>query len=71
MPAGLQSSVLSRISSFFLEGSQRDRISFVAPESASGARVLAELIADVIRDAGGSPLISSEERFVFDVGKSE
>ncbi len=37
-----------------------DRISFVAPETASGARVLAELIADVIRDAGGSPLISSE-----------
>lgn len=37
-----------------------DRISFVAPESASGARVLAELIADVIRDAGGSPVISSE-----------
>ena len=37
-----------------------DRISFVAPETASGARVLAELIADVIRDAGGSPSISSE-----------
>ena len=37
-----------------------DRISFVAPESASGARVLAELLADIIRDAGGSPVISSE-----------
>jgi hypothetical protein len=60
MPAGLQSSVLSRISSFFLEGSQRDRISFVAPESANSARVLAELLADIIRDAGGSSVISSE-----------
>ena len=37
-----------------------DRISFVAPESVSGARVLAELLADIIRDAGGSPVISSE-----------
>jgi hypothetical protein len=37
-----------------------DRISFVAPESASGARVLAELLADIIRDAGGAPVISSE-----------
>ena len=37
-----------------------DRISFVAPESASGARVLAELLADIVRDAGGSPIISSE-----------
>lgn len=37
-----------------------DRISFVAPETASGARVLAELLADIIRDAGGSPIISSE-----------
>lgn len=37
-----------------------DRISFVAPETASGARVLVELIADVIRDAGGSPLITIE-----------
>jgi len=37
-----------------------DRISFVAPESASGARVLAELLADIIRDAGGTPVISSE-----------
>jgi hypothetical protein len=37
-----------------------DRISFVAPETASGARVLAELLADIIRDAGGSPVISSE-----------
>ena len=37
-----------------------DRISFVAPESASGARVLAELLADIIRDAGGVPVISSE-----------
>ena len=60
MPAGLQSSVLSRISSFFLEGRQRDRISFVAPESANSARVLAELLADIVRDAGGSPVISSE-----------
>ena len=33
-----------------------DRISFVAPESASGARVLTELLADIIRDAGGSPV---------------
>ena len=37
-----------------------DRISFVAPESASGARVLAELLADIVRDAGGAPIISSE-----------
>ena len=37
-----------------------DRISFVAPETASGALVLAELLADIIRDAGGSPVISSE-----------
>jgi hypothetical protein len=37
-----------------------DRISFVAPETASGARVLAELIADVIRDAGGSPIVAIE-----------
>jgi hypothetical protein len=37
-----------------------DRISFVAPESANTARVLAELLADIIRDAGGSPVISSE-----------
>jgi len=37
-----------------------DRISFVAPETASGARVLAELISDVIRDAGGSPVITVE-----------
>ena len=37
-----------------------DRISFVAPETASGARVLAELLADIIRDAGGAPVISSE-----------
>ena len=37
-----------------------DRISFVAPESANSARVLAELLADIVRDAGGSPVISSE-----------
>jgi hypothetical protein len=37
-----------------------DRISFVAPESANSARVLAELLADIIRDAGGAPVISSE-----------
>ena len=37
-----------------------DRISFVAPESASGARVLAELLADIVRDAGGAPSISSD-----------
>jgi len=37
-----------------------DRISFVAPESVNSARVLAELLADIIRDAGGSPVISSE-----------
>lgn len=34
-----------------------DRISFVAPETASGAQVLAELLAGTIRDAGGSPVI--------------
>ena len=63
MPAGLRWSVLSRISSFLLEGRQSrraDRISFVAPESASGVRVLSELLADIIRDVGGSPVISSE-----------
>jgi hypothetical protein len=32
----------------------------VAPESANSARVLAELLADIIRDAGGCPIISSE-----------
>jgi hypothetical protein len=37
-----------------------DRISFVAPESASGARVLAELLADIVRDAGGAPVVSSD-----------
>ena len=37
-----------------------DHISFVAPETASGARVLAELLADIIQNAGGSPIISSE-----------
>lgn len=37
-----------------------DRISFVAPETTSGARVLAELLADIIRNAGGSPVISLE-----------
>ena len=37
-----------------------DRISFVAPESANSARVLVELLTDIIRDAGGSPVISSE-----------
>ena len=36
-----------------------DRISFVAPESANSARVLAELLADIIRDAGGSPTIET------------
>jgi hypothetical protein len=36
-----------------------DRISFVAPETASGARVLAELLADIIRDAGGAPNIET------------
>jgi len=35
-----------------------DRISFVAPESASGARVLAELLADIVRDAGGAPVVT-------------
>lgn len=35
-----------------------DRIRFVAPETASGARVLAELLADIIRDAGGAPVIA-------------
>ena len=57
---GLRSSVLSRISSFFLEGSQSQRISFVAPESANSARVLAELLADIVRDAGGSPVVAIE-----------
>jgi hypothetical protein len=52
--------VLSRISSFSLEGSQRHHISFVAPESANSARVLAELLADIIRDAGGSPVLAIE-----------
>jgi hypothetical protein len=37
-----------------------DRISFVAPESASGARVLAELLADIIRDAGGALIVAIE-----------
>ena len=37
-----------------------DRISFVAPESANSARVLAELLADIIRDAGGSPAVAIE-----------
>ena len=37
-----------------------DRISFVAPESANSAQILAELLADIVRDAGGSPVISSE-----------
>ena len=37
-----------------------DHSSFVAPDSASGARVLAELLADIIRDTGGSPSITSE-----------
>ena len=37
-----------------------DRISFVAPESANSARVLAELLADIIRDAGGSPVLAIE-----------
>ncbi len=60
MRVGLRSSVLSRISSFFLEGRQRDRISFVAPESVNSARVLAELLADIVRDAGGSSIIRSE-----------
>jgi hypothetical protein len=36
-----------------------DRISFVAPESANSARVLAELLADIVRDAGGSPTIET------------
>jgi hypothetical protein len=36
-----------------------DRISFVAPETASGARVLAELLGDIVRDAGGAPNIET------------
>jgi hypothetical protein len=35
-----------------------DRISFVAPESANSARVLAELLADIVRDAGGAPVVT-------------
>lgn len=35
-----------------------DRISFVAPESTSGARVLAELLADIVRDVGGAPVVT-------------
>ena len=59
MLVALRYSVLSRISSFLLDGRQTDRISFVAPESANGARVLAELLADIIRDAGGAPVIET------------
>jgi hypothetical protein len=43
-----------------LEGSQSQRISFVAPESANSARVLDELLTDIIRDAGGSPVLAIE-----------
>jgi hypothetical protein len=59
MPAVLRWSVLIRISSFLMDGRQTDRISFVGPESASGAWVLAELLADIIRDAGGAPRIET------------
>ena len=48
----------SRINDTFTTST--NRISFVAPESVSSARVLAELVADIIRDAGGSPNISIE-----------
>ncbi len=42
-----------------MDGRQTDRISFVGPESANSARVLAELLADIVRDAGGAPVIET------------
>ena len=45
---------------FLLEAkAESQRISFVAPESANSARVLAELLADIVRDAGGAPRIET------------
>ena len=38
-----------------------DHSSFVAPDSASSARILAQPLSDILRDAGGNPVIANEQ----------